>query len=195
MKTVFVISCIIFLTGVSKGYRFEKQAAEICSRDGYRLNTHKALKTEGLFHISGKVTRSFTYCGGANPPQEVLKSLAARVPFPDKKFHLRKGTVNSISAGILMSFISDSLGMFSFDLPPGTYSIILDEQAEPLKVNKWERPNLQIDEKCLKEWWRKPYKILEVKNHDLVLPDFHFQQQCFIDFDIPCIMYTGPQPQ
>lgn len=174
-----------YLKPYGKMYEFEEQL----------LNPATVFKTQGVYRISGKVTRSFTYCGGANPPQEVLKSLATRIPYPDKKFHLRKGTVNRIDAGIVKSFISDSLGMFSFDVPPGTYSLILDEQSEPLQVNKWKRPHLQIDEKCLKEWWGKPYMILDVENHDLVLPDFHFQQQCFIDFNIPCITYTGPMPQ
>ena len=185
----------MFLFGFTNENQYLKLAGDMYGHDEQRLNQGPVFKAQGFYHVSGKVTRSFTYCGGANPPQEVLKSLATRIPYPDKKFHLRKGTVNRIDAGIVKSFISDSLGMFSFDVPPGTYSLILDEQSELLKVNKWERPSLQIDEKCLKEWWRKPFMILEVKNHDLVLPDFHFQQQCFIDYDIPCIRYTGPLPQ
>lgn len=163
--------------------------------DEYKLNTGKGSRAQPVYHVSGKVTRSFSYCGGANPPKEVLKNLTMPVPYPNKKFHVRKGKINSLDAGIVKSFISDSLGLFSFDVPPGTYAIILDEQLEALRVNRWERPTLQIDEKCLKEWWKKPYMIVEVKNHEQVLPDFHFQQQCFIDFDIPCIMYTGPSPQ
>ena len=188
------MSCIFFLTGLNIENQYLKSPGELFKLD---VQMHKPVpneKTVQKFHISGKVTRSFAYCGGANPPQEVLKSLATPVPYPNKKFYLRKGKVNSIKAGIVSGFMTDSQGNFSFEVPPGIYAIILEEQLEVIHVNTWNKPNLQIDEKCLREWWVKPYKILEVKNHDLVLPVFHFPQPCFIESDIPCIEYTGPLP-
>ena len=194
MNKVLIAAVIFFLTGFTIDHECLKPAGEMYRHEEQNYSPGSKIKAQHKYHISGKVTRSFAYCGGANPPQEVLKSLARPVPYPGKKFYLRKGKVNSIDAGIVASFITDSLGMFSFNVPPGTYAIIMEEQLEVLHVNAWKKPNLHIDEKCLREWWRKPYKILEVKNHDLVLPVFHFQQSCFIDTDIPCIEYTGPLP-
>lgn len=151
----------------------------------------KTLKT---YTVSGKVTQTFPYCGGAAPPQELMEKLAKPVVYAGKKFFIRQGKTNNRDAKIITSFITGKDGEFSIQLSTGTYSIILEEQVNSIKAQDLTREFIQVDEKCLEEWWSKPYYLLEVKNNDINDLIFNFYHRCFIVNDIPCINYVGPQP-
>ena len=153
----------------------------------YKLNNKK-----DSFIISGKVTQTSSYCGGAKPPQELLDRLATPVAYPHKKFYIRKGKVNSTKARIVTSFISDSIGTFSIRLAPGIYSIILEEQLYKIKACKYTKQYQQVDNRCLQQWWAKPYYLLEVKDNNNTELNFNFHKRCYIPGDVPCITYTGP---
>lgn len=144
--------------------------------------------------IKGKVTQTTRYCGGARPTQEMLDQMAIPVPYPNKKFYIRKGSTNDLACKVIKSFSTDSIGLFSIYLEPGTYSIILDEQVRALNLKDYKFANIVVDDKCLQEWWKKPYYILEVKDKNNVELDFIFNHACFIPKDIPCLTYTGPFP-
>jgi len=147
------------------------------------------------YTVSGKVMQTFPYCGGAAPSEEMMKSLRAPKPYGGKIFYIRKGSVNDLKAPIMGSFTVNGAGEFSFELPPGTYSIIQKEQLKTLdlkqfKSGTWEK----ADENCLKEWWAKPYHLLEIKDKNLGELSFIFHRKCFVNSDIPCIYYRGPMP-
>jgi hypothetical protein len=144
--------------------------------------------------ISGVVTQTSSYCGGIPPSKQLLKRLATPKPYPAKTFHVIKGDVNTVSREIVLSFTSDQQGAFSFQLSPGTYSIIVDEQAKPLNADDYKKGSISVDEACLKSWWAKPYQLLEVKDADIKGLKFEFHHRCFIRYDIPCLRYTGPLP-
>lgn len=155
------------------------------------LISGEKLKT---YAISGKVTQVFAYCGGAAPSEEMLERLAKPVAYAGKKFFIRLGKINRVNAKIIKSFTTGKNGEFSFRLAPGTYSIILEEQFNLIKVGDVANEFMQVDEKCLEEWWSKPFYLLKVKNKNISELNFNFHHQCFISFDIPCITYVGPQP-
>ena len=46
------------------------------------------------FLIKGKVTQTWSYCGGAAPTEEILEQCARPQPYNGKVFFLRKGKVN-----------------------------------------------------------------------------------------------------
>ena len=146
-----------------------------------------------LFVVSGKVTQTFSYCGGAKPPQKLIESLATPVAYPGKKFYVREGKINNANAKIVLSFQTDSSGQFSIQLPPGIYSIIQEEQLNNIKPGYYNKQNQKADDKCLQEWWVKPYYLLEIKDKNLQELAFTFHHRCYINDDIPCIIYTGPQ--
>jgi len=149
--------------------------------------------------ISGMVTQTYSYCGGAAPPREILEQLAEPKPFPNKKFHVIKGDTNTTSHKIILSFTSDTAGNFSFQLEPGTYSILLEEQAFLPDAKKYKTQSINVDEECYKSWWAKPYYLLEVEGSSKTTSvkglNFNFHHRCFIENDIPCLQYNGALPQ
>lgn len=146
------------------------------------------------YTISGKVTQTFSYCGGAAPPQHLLDKLATPVAYADKKFYIRKGKTNSTKIKVLKSFATNAEGGFSIRLSPGTYAIILEEQLHQIIAGSYKKENLEVDEKCLQKWWEKPYYILEIKSSNIQNLHFNFHHSCFITKDLPCITYIGPMP-
>ena len=148
--------------------------------------------------VSGNVTQTNSYCGGARPSDEMLAQIATPRPFPNKKFHVIKGETNTAAHQILLSFTSDSVGNFSFQVAPGTYAIIVDEQAQAADAKKYTSQVVKMDEACFKDWWAKPYYLLEVpatsQNTTIKGLNFEFHHRCFIKYDIPCLQYDGPLP-
>ena len=181
---IFVLTTIVFSQSVP---------ATACK--GKNKKTHSLPGSAKLlkeYTVSGKVTQTSPYCGGARPPKELLDRLATPVAYPNKKFYIRQGKVNSVKAKVIKSFTTDSAGEFSVQLAPGTYSIIQEEQLHKIKAVDYTKKYQVVDNKCLQEWWVKPYYLLEVKDNDIRQLNFNFHHRCYIAGDIPCITYTGP---
>lgn len=169
-------------------------------KDPVKAEIQTAIKSETKkITISGSVTQTYSYCGGAAPPDFLLEQLAEQKPFPNKNFHVIKGDTNTTSHKIILSFTSDTAGNFSFQLEPGTYSILLDEQAYLPDAKKHKTQSQSIDEDCYKNWWAKPYYLLAVEESSKTTTikglNFNFHHRCFISSDIPCLQYNGPLPQ
>ena len=101
--------------------------------------------------------------------------------------------MNNTKTKIITSFTTDSAGVFSVQLVPGTYSIILEEQLDEIKKDDYSTKYQLVDNECLQEWWAKPYYLLEVRDNHIILLNFNFAHQCYINNDLPCINYTGPR--
>jgi hypothetical protein len=148
--------------------------------------------------VAGTITQTFSYCGGAAPPQFLLEEMATPKPFSKKKLVVIKGDTNTTAHQIILNFISDSLGNFSFQLEPGIYSVILEEQVSPPDVKKYKTETQTIDESCYKKWWATPYYPLEIPALDKPATikglNFNFHHRCFISSDVPCLQYDGPMP-
>ena len=181
---VFILSTVVFsqaaTAGVCKGKNKKKHSG------------HTAAKLVKTYTVSGKVTQTSRYCGGARPPEELVKKLAIPVAYPNKKFYIRQGKTNSINAKIIDSFVTGSTGSFSIQLSPGTYSMIVEEQVKEIKPGDYTKKYEVADSKCLQDWWAKPYYLLEVKDSNIGQLNFVFNHRCYISSDIPCITYNGP---
>lgn len=152
-------------------------------------------KKEIVHTISGKVTQTSSYCGGAMPTEEILQEMSKPVPYAGKVFYVRKGSVNNIKMPIVLSFTVNAKGEFSIDLPPGQYCLIQKEQVKTLNMKNYKSTtDLQIDENCLKEWWAKPYYAFQITDKNITDLKFNFYHACFVNSDIPCIEYVGPMP-
>lgn len=151
-------------------------------------------QTKQKFNVSGKVRHSFAYCGGAEPSEEMMAEFTKLKPYAGKTFYIRKGKTNNVKAKVILSFKADTAGSFSFQLPPGVYSIIQEPQVKKLNIKFYKKQHIIVDESCLKTWWEKPYYILEVKDKNITNLDFKFHHPCFISDDVPCLNYNGPMP-
>ena len=160
-------------------------------------NNNKAMvksSSDSSFLITGIVLQTSSYCGGAKPPQELLDKLNTPKAYPDKTFYVRAGSKNDVNEKIVVKFSSKMDGTFSFNLKPGTYSVIMEEQLSMIELTDYNTKNQKVDEKCLEEWWGKPYYLLEVTDKNITDLKFTFNQRCFLKTDIPCVTYTGPKP-
>ena len=161
---------------------------------GFVTSTALAQKTMGM-KISGKVTQTSSYCGGAAPSEEMLRQYEQPTPYAGKVFYVRKGNTNDLKQPVVLKFKSDSSGKFSFRLAPGVYSIIQEEQVKALNLKKYvSNSEVSVDQTCLKTWWKKPYQVLVIKDKEVKDLNFNFYHPCFISGDIPCMTYTGPMP-
>ena len=148
--------------------------------------------------VSGSVTQTYPYCGGARPTKEILEEMAEPKPFPGKKFYVIKGEINSKTREVILDFTSDTEGNFSFSIEPGTYAIILEEQVKEPDASKYTSQFVKMDEECFKKWWEAPYYLLQVEKTEKPAKIsgliFNFNHRCFLSHDIPCLQYDGPQP-
>jgi len=145
--------------------------------------------------VTGKLMQTNSYCGGAAPTPEIMEGYEKEFPYSGKVFYVRKGKVNSTKAEVIASFTTNANGEFSFQVTPGTYSIIQSKQLKALKAADFKSAKAtQVDKKCMKEWWVKPYYLLEVEANDIIIPNWSIHHPCFVSGDIPCISYTGPMP-
>lgn len=145
--------------------------------------------------ISGKITMTSSYCGGAAPPQELLNELATPRPVAGMKLYVRKGSSNS-NGPVVAADTTAADGSFSFDLPPGTYCILSEEQLKPLDAKDISKEPYVVvtSEECLKKWWSEGLRILEVGDKNIKDVDFQFYGRCFISSLCPCLRYDGPLP-
>lgn len=147
------------------------------------------------YTISGKVTISYSHCGGAMLTEERMKEISQPSPYNGKVFHIRQGAINDLNKPIVTSFTVDANGNFEIKLPKGTYSIIQQEQVQQLDSSKYQSSKYYIvDKPCLQKWWSSPYYLLEVNSKNIKDLAFHFHRRCFIEGDVPCIDYDGPLP-
>ena len=156
--------------------------------------SNNTIKEKKTFTISGKVDQLHSYCGGARPTQEILDEFSQPKPYPDKIFYVKEGNTNNIDGKVIASFTTKQDGSFSFQLPKGTYSIIVAEQLHPIQGKDFANKDLKVDEICLQKWWKTPYKILDVKDQNISDLYFLFKHRCFIPYDIPCILFIGEVP-
>lgn len=155
--------------------------------------------TERLYTVTGSIYVTSDYCGGANPPEELLENLQIPKPYPGKKIFIRSGTKNDFDQPILYALTTDSAGLFSFQLPAGSYCIVDEYRVrrgftDSLFVDKV--PQVKItDHWCIKQWLEEGLLLFKVEKKGVVLDRITIHQRCFVHEGIPCLEYTGPLPQ
>lgn len=160
----FLTSCIVFQKGPGK-------------------------QTDQKFTVSGSVTQTFTYCGGAAPPPELLQEMSTPSPARELKLFVRNGSVNG--GKIIDSVVTDSAGHFSFSLPPGTYCIV-EAPKKPKLVIPQNDKYTTWDADCLKKQWQTCDAQVIVKDKEVSDLAINFHRPC--SFLKPCASYTGPMP-
>jgi hypothetical protein len=163
-----------------------------------KTSSEKKTETSKTYLVSGTITQTQSYCGGARPPEDLLKKMQSPRPYPGKKIYFRKGQNNSLDMISLKEAISDSTGHFQVNLASGTYCIVEEDQVKELDMagfkKKYLNQYLVADESCLKQWWSKCFMTVEVGATDKTDLNINFHFPCFTK-GLPCVKYTGPLPQ
>lgn len=152
-----------------------------------------------VYTVTGSIYLTSDYCGGANPPEELLENLKTPKPYQGKKIYLRAGNTNNFEQPILYSIITDTAGKFILLLPKGDYCIVDEYRTtagytDSLFVDKV--PNLKMtDPWCIKQWCNECLIQFKIDNKNLSIEPITIHQQCFRPDGVPCLQYTGELPK
>jgi hypothetical protein len=136
-----------------------------------------------------KATTTSSFCGGAQPTEEIMERMRAPRPINETKFYIIKGAINKSNRKIIDSFTTSPLGEANIRLLAGTFSIIEAKQIlsfTPLKDSQHQTWNNE----CLLEKWQTPLITFKAKRNKLI--SFNIHKPC--SFSMPCGKYTGPLP-
>lgn len=165
----------------------------------------KKLKSnsKASYTVAGTLTESFQYCGGAPPPEEMLKELNTPKPLGNYQLFLRL-KINDILQPIYKSVTTDSLGRFSFKLAPGKYSVVDIKKKDTSVFNqtmeKYKSETDQtaaIDVNCFITYISKPDFVIDIplkpKKSTIVITHNYFRT-CEYSGS-PCVEFRGAMPQ
>lgn len=162
----------------------------------FAFNTANPDKEGKKINVSGTVTKTHSYCGGARPNDEILAQLGVPKPIGNKKIYIKKGEINSFGSKTILTLTTDSIGNFHARLRPGKYLIVdstrndLTHYNTLLKTYKEQTKDHEpIDTVCLKEWYLKPDCVFEVAGAELKNISVNYLKPC--PEYIPCCMYRG----
>lgn len=148
-----------------------------------------------VLKVSGKVTKSGSYCGGAFPSEETLQNAQAVIPLNGFMVYVKKGSENKLSSPVLDSASTNSDGDYSFKLPKGEYVLLRKNQLDKSVFETYSASSqLQVDVECLEAWWKKGLATITIENENIDSLNFHFRKRCFVPDYMPCLRYTGPHP-
>ena len=157
------------------------------------------ISEEKQYSVSGFVTHSNSYCGGARPTDAILMEITSPKPSPNATFYVRKGKFNDVSEEVFWTFSTDENGHFSFKLPPGDYVILEKNRVDisyynqVLKTYSKESDSYSaVDTSCLNNWLKGSLAQINITNKDLENVNWNIHQACWTD--APCIHYKGPYP-
>lgn len=148
------------------------------------------------FTVSGTLTFTEDYCGGAEPDEQTLKAYERPQPYAGAVILFRRGDHNESNQAIVAMAEADHQGRYEAKLPAGEYCIIREFQKDDSifeKIKQWKEQSLVADEVCLLEKWTQCMQSLNVQA-DVTGLDFQFRKNCFLPEGIPCLEYTGPYP-
>lgn len=155
--------------------------------DAYKAESNAARRVT----ISGTVTETHQYCGGANPSEEILEAVRRPRPVANYELYVRAGSANALANPVLLKFSTDASGNFQIALPEGDYCIIEAGKKDALKVPDFTEENRKLAKtdptaipysltgpKCLTEWWQTCDKALRVGKENQTGVRIEFQRGC-----------------
>ena len=153
-----------------------------------------------FYKITGVITETSSYCGGAAPSDELIKELETPKPIAFKKMFVKSGNVNKANAKVIKEFTTDSLGQFSLKLPYGQYCLVDEDKVNDAKykliLTKYAvktESNEPVDPKCLAKWFAQPDYIFSVSKKSAKKIAHNYHRACNWS-GAPCVIYNGPFP-
>lgn len=179
----------------AQGYYDKTTNTLTVAEEGNYIETYA--KIGKSYVVSGKISKTESYCGGAAPPQQLEDELRKEKPYPIKKLYVREGNINLNSKPLIVEFTSDENGAFSFGLSKGTYCIFEEYKKAPFDLNSLRKNYEVVSQQCVERLWQTCDKILVIDNDDVSDFDIKYDLKCFGERDYnnrPCIVYDGPLP-
>lgn len=195
MKHVIYFQIILLFTGISCRTKktFPSDVDFETGKGPNEINLNES------YSISGTVTHSNSYCGGARPTDEMLKQITAPKPTSNATFYVRKGIQNDPGMEIFQTFKTDENGNFRFELPPGDYVIIEQNRLDSTyyfqilkSYSKETNSYTAADTSCMNDWLKGSLMRISVINKDVQDLNWDTHHGCWTD--VPCIHYKGPYP-
>lgn len=157
------------------------------------------------FTISGNITSTYSYCGGARPTPEMEQDARTPKALAGKTIYLRAGEKNDVKKPILQSISSNDKGQFELKLAAGKY-VIVEERKKDRKfveevLEKYKEKSAYytaVNPECIEKWLQTPDFSFEIdekgklKSGEKIL-QINYHQPCSFR-SIPCVSYTGPMP-
>ncbi len=166
------------------------------------LFSQKKVKSSLNFSIvKGIVNQTYSYCGGARPPDELLIELAKPKPLSNYKLYIKKNTPSIIDAIIMDSIITDQNGRFALKMPKGNYIFVDSIYKDREHYNQMVRLILNdnenysnLDTNCLLNRFNTPLLDFKISRKNQLLKPIRIHRNC--DYNkIPCVHYKGALPQ
>jgi hypothetical protein len=146
-------------------------------------------KNPSYYMVTGKITYTSEYCGGAAPSEDLLKLLETPKPFAYKRMYYRPGKYNHAKVKAA-SIVTDSLGFFKVKLSANDY-VFFDENKLKVLVIPQNTIYEIYDTACLKATYiAGDFKVNKKQKNKKVLYNYHI----YCTYHKPCVSYSGPLP-
>ncbi|MFN0031188.1 MAG: hypothetical protein ACKVOR_03410 [Flavobacteriales bacterium] len=146
------------------------------------------------------LTQTSSYCGGAEPPDELLIELATPQPLSGKKLHIKKGSNNDPRITPIASLNSLADGLAEMQLEPGSYCVVYDNKVDSAyfkmllsKHSVATQSYSEINKKCIERWLLTAEYSFIVHKDSSNVHTFNHHNQCAWG-GLPCMNYNGPYP-
>ena len=144
-----------------------------------------------LFTISGNVSSTMSYTKGTPPTQADIELYYTAHPERNIAVVLKSGKAGNQEAKILAQTLTDSLGNYSFQVPPGDYCVVLQARIDYQRPQNL-RPYVTFDAECYEAWIKGCDREIEVIDRDISKMDIGINYGGFDNG--PCTRYNGPLP-
>jgi hypothetical protein len=137
--------------------------------------------------VCGVVESTSSYCGGAQPPPQLLEQLATPQPYPGYRLLARRGQDNIADAPVFAETVTDDQGRFLFDLEPGWWCFVGEnKRTPPANLDaSWG----SADPTCLEDWFRTCESSLLLTDHPAQGLIIQIHQDCRENPCLPPIPY------
>jgi hypothetical protein len=186
MKKYILVFVCIFIS-----FDSFSQKKKVTKKKVIKTKTVTTTDSKVIYPVSFFVTYSQSYCGGAAPSKEMLKSMERERPYENQTYYIiRENKVkNNIKA--VTTLLTSMDGNAMLQLPEGIYYIVKEEQLKPLVIPANDKFHT-YDKKCLQNKWETPLqKFIVTKKENIV--KFNEYRNC--SYQIDCCQYSGPLPQ
>ncbi len=138
-----------------------------------------AFAQAGKIKTTITITKTEPYCGGANPPAEILEESRKPKTASGANFFIIRGTLNTRNRKIIKTINFNALSKYTVLLAPGTYAVINE-----FGYNKPSTNAADFDLSCLHALWKKPLFTFTVKAGKKNSFTHNIEVRC--PYNIPC---------
>jgi len=160
-----------------------------------------SMKTsQNKISVAIQFTYTSSYCGGAEPPQELLNTLATPQPFTGEKIYIKKGKINKPDDPIEAESIINENGLVKLNLPPGEYYVVFENKVDRATYEEFVKNYgtgsayyEPIDIKCLDTWLSTPELTFTAIASSENSYSVNSHKNCPWN-SVPCAGYIGSLP-